>query len=174
MTALRHAIELDLAYDRPLRDHHDLDRLVVNMLRHEYSNYDNDQSQNAHRVVCEAIGNQFAWLYQECRRQIERRADNENIEAEFRTARRQWESVEKARRALRSRTSSEVIGAFNIGDHVIAAIAGREREGTITWIGRRRVEVAYVIKTGAARSRRLDASDVRVVVTERDAVRSGR
>jgi hypothetical protein len=46
---------LDLVHDRGFREYVDTDRLVVNMLRHEFSDYDDDQSQAAHRVVCEAV-----------------------------------------------------------------------------------------------------------------------
>ena len=51
----------------------DTDQLVVNMLRHEYSDYDRDQSQEAHREVCLAIARRFPWLAVECDRQIAKR-----------------------------------------------------------------------------------------------------
>jgi hypothetical protein len=36
-----------------------VERLVVNMLRHEFTSYDRSQSQEAHRAVCEAIAARF-------------------------------------------------------------------------------------------------------------------
>ena len=162
--ARQHADEVALAYGRVGAETDDVDRLVVNMLRHEFTNYDDDQIEHAHRLACEAIKARCPWLGDECHRQITRRAAAEQEDAAFAEMAEHWERAEKARLEERSRDSSLVIGALKVGDEVIAHIVGRERRGTITWVGRLRVEVRYVIKTGEARTRRLYASTVRPVV----------
>jgi len=159
--ARRHRPEVDFAYGHEPSDIDNVDRLVVNMLRHGFSDYDQDQSRDAHRFVCQAIKERFAWLADECDRQIERRARAEDLESAFLSVALEQIKLEHERRTERSRLSSEVIGDFNVGDQVIARIAGRDRGGTITWIGRKRVEVVSYLKTGECRTRLLFVSDLR-------------
>jgi hypothetical protein len=163
-TAQRHAIDLDMEYGRSSSEAGDIDRLVVNMLRHELTRYNEDQSQETHRLICEAIKARYAWLTHECDRRIEKRASAERESKIYGEILQDWANEDRERRAERSQLSSEVIGTMKVGDRVIARIAGRERTGTISWIGRRRLEVRYNIKSGELRTRRLYACDVREAV----------
>jgi hypothetical protein len=86
--AERHAFELDCDRDRlGASDDVPTDRLVVNFLRHQHTDYDEDQTQERHRQACEAIARRFSWLAEECERQIERRArserESEDMAAEY-------------------------------------------------------------------------------------------
>jgi hypothetical protein len=89
------AVYLDLAHERSVRESANVDRLVVNMLRHEFSDYDADQSQDAHEFVCRTIGTKYVWLSEECERQIESRVRNERVGAEFLESCRAWEAAVK-------------------------------------------------------------------------------
>jgi hypothetical protein len=62
-----HPLDLAIQYEgeAPCCDDH---RLVVNMLRHEYTDYDADQSAPGHRAACEAIAARYPWLADECAR----------------------------------------------------------------------------------------------------------
>jgi hypothetical protein len=165
--AREHATAVELAFDRTPSDIDDVDRFVVNMLRHEYTNYDDDQSQEAHRFACEAIKVRCPWLSDECDRQIERRIQAEREEASLLEMAEEWSRAEQERRCERSRASMAQIGALHTGDVVLARVGGRERECTISWVGRSRVDVSYVIKTGEARTRRVYAVDVRPIAATR-------
>ena len=52
-------------------------RLVVNMLRHEYTDYDMDQSAERHAEACAAIAATYPWLADECVGQKARRMAEE-------------------------------------------------------------------------------------------------
>src|SRR5690554_4825541 len=54
-----------------------VERLVVNYLRHQHTDYDTDQTQERHRAACEAIAARYPWLAAECERQIRLRAARE-------------------------------------------------------------------------------------------------
>jgi hypothetical protein len=162
--AFDQAMAMDIFSGRDFRTSDSVDRLVVNMLRHEFTDYDNDQRQEHHRLVCLSIKSRYVWLSEECDRQIERRARAERMEIEYliETQRRALE--ERERRAERSKTSQEIIATFKVGGEVIARIGGRNRCGTVTWVGRKRVEIRYAIKSGEVRTRRLYASDLREAI----------
>jgi hypothetical protein len=137
-----------------------VDRLVVNMLRHEHTAYDDNQNQDAHRAACEAIARKYPWLREECERQINRRAQNENFEE---MVREQYEDeqAEAARyRQERVEQSKAVIGALSPGMTVTAHVRGYVREAVIVSVGRSRVKVAFRLKTGEEREAMVYARDV--------------
>ena len=105
-----------------------VERLVVNLLRHTATNYDCDQSASRHAASCDAIARRYPWLAEECARQMIRR------EAEC-----TWE-----RRI--GNTSGNGGRALSVGDAVIAIINGRERECEVVESGRRKV----LLRFGAA------------------------
>jgi len=159
----RHLFDLELfEYDLTLPAN--VDRAIVNMLRHEYTNYDYiGQTQEAHREACDLIGDRYPWLRGECRRQVAQRAGNESIEAGMLAAYLAEEEAAKARRRAMSDASKIAIGELSAGDQVTITFKGREYSGPITWVGRTKVEVSYRIKSGAERTRRVYASEVRLV-----------
>ncbi len=65
-----------------------VDRYVVNMLRHKFTNYDVSRTAARHRAACEAIAANFEWLSPECARQIERRAQSDEAGNRARRPRR--------------------------------------------------------------------------------------
>jgi hypothetical protein len=170
--ARQRAIELDLDYGRTVSDHESVDRLLVNMLRHELTNYDDDQNQEVDRLACEVIKARCPWLGHECDRQVGHRRFTELRDGGFFEMAEQWAMEERQRREERSRASSVIISTLIVGDEVCARIGGHERVGTIAWLERRRVEVAYVIKSDEARTRRLFAVDMRRKVTAVNIVNS--
>ena len=129
------------------------ERLTVNYLRHECTDYDLNPSRARHRAACEAIGRRFPWLAQECQRQIDRRAA---LEAASEEGRKQW-SAEMERRRAEHRAmvaaSRELVKGMRVGQRV-AFRKGRNRyTGVVTKLGRSRVTVAYRVSTGRERDR---------------------
>jgi hypothetical protein len=137
-----------------------VERLVVNMLRHEFTSYDSSQSQEAHRVVCEAIAARFGWLRPECERQIQARARHEADDAGWIAAAREHEAARAAWRHDRVAESRDAIGQFTVGMRVTATVRGHRRDATVVKIGRSRVTVMFQIKSGAVRTAQLYARDV--------------
>jgi hypothetical protein len=165
-TALAHGGELALLYGREPGEA-SIERLVVNMLRHEFTDYDVDPSLEAKRRSCVAIAERFPWLAEEGCRQIDQRKRQE-AEAAMWSEMADFLQRERAQKAAeRSRAFREAISLMPAGTKVMARVAGREREGTIVWQGRARVDVAYTIKSGQERTKRLYASDVRVAEPQR-------
>jgi hypothetical protein len=130
------------------------------MLRHEFTDYDDDQSMNRFVEACMAIASHYPWLNDECRHQIAKRR---KIESE-RTAHLQMEQEmrdqERQENQQRSDASAAAISSFYIGQTVQGRIRSRNRIGEITWIGTRRVEISFRIATGQERRYRLYASEV--------------
>jgi hypothetical protein len=160
-TALKHASAISLAYDRDF-DPSQTDRLVVNMLRHEFTDYDDNQSVGRFMKACSEMAVRYPWLSEECERQmLRRRQIDETAEAWGKMAEAQGQREAEERRA-RSAASAEAIADLHIGQRVRARVRGHERIGTITWIGRRRVEIAFKIASGAERTHRLFASECQI------------
>jgi hypothetical protein len=153
--AVQRAIEVNSYYDRD-PDCSKTDRLVVNMLRHEFTDYDCDQSTSRFIAACDAISTHYPWLNDECRRQIAKRRKSE---AE-RTAHLQMMQEEQEVNRQRSNESSQFIDRFYIGQTVQGRIRGHNRIGEVTWIGTRRVEISFRLATGQERRYRLYASQV--------------
>lgn len=129
-----------------------VDRLVVNMLRHEFTRYDATQTVAAHRAACEAIAARYEWLRPECERQIRQR---ERAERDERSALLAAEAQEAAARKWQQDRVSEsraAIDALTVGMAVNATVKGHSRKATITKVGRSRVTVAFRLKSGAERS----------------------
>jgi hypothetical protein len=152
--AERHAFELDCDRDRlGASDDVPTDRLVVNFLRHQHTDYDEDQTQERHRQACEAIARRFSWLAEECERQIERRARSER-EGEDMAA--EYERQQRERQAERrevAEKSRQVIRSMTVGQKVWFKDRCHTYEATVTKIGRSKVTVAYQVKTGNDRDR---------------------
>jgi hypothetical protein len=75
----------------------------------------------------------------------------------------QWREDEAERRRERSAEAAQAIGGLALGQVAWARIKGQERTGVLTWIGWRRVELAFRIKSGKERSARLYANEVTVL-----------
>ncbi|MEV2278777.1 hypothetical protein AB0I72_24635 [Nocardiopsis sp. NPDC049922] len=165
-SAREHTLTLDLERGS-CSDDVPVERLVVNYLRHECTDYDLDQSSPRHRAACEAIAERFPWLAKECQRQIVRRAE---ADAEAEAASRSWEQEEEAARercrALVS-ASREAIADLHVGQRVSFPYKRHRYTGVITKKGRSRVTVAYRIRTGKDRDRvRLVHASLVTPVTE--------
>jgi hypothetical protein len=159
-TALAHAIDVSLAYDRDF-DPSLTDRLVVSMLRHEFTDYDDDQRVGSFESACAAIAQRFAWLWDECARQVTRRRAMEVEEEDLRSI---WEAEERRRGEFRQKRSADSVRAIadlGLGTEVTSRVRGHLRHGTITWRGRKRVEITFTIKSGEVCTHRLYASEVR-------------
>jgi hypothetical protein len=110
----------------------------------------------------------YRWLAHECDRQ--RRAAGERLERDLFAA--YQEEQEHARESRRERVerSREVVGGLVVGMSVTARVRGREREARIVKLGRSRVTVEFIIKSGAQRSAVLYACDVRAEDARKEAV----
>jgi hypothetical protein len=164
--ARKHADELSWMRGGTGNDSDDVDRLVVNMLRHEFTSYEEEQDLRAYRAACVAIGMRYPWLADECERQIARRLRDD---AERKSRLESFEAEERARklwRHERSVTSAKVVGSLSVGMKVGVRIKGRDRTAVITWMGRSRVEVFYAIKSGAERWVKVYASEVSPLLAE--------
>jgi len=160
--ALEHAIEVSVASGREF-DSSLTGRLVANMARHEFTDYDEDQSTERFAEACAAIADRYPWLSGECNAQVARRrlADAQaTLAAEME---QRWRQDEAERRRERSAEAAEAIGGLVLGQRARARVKGQERTGVLTWIGRRRVELAFTIKSGEERSARLFANEVTVL-----------
>ncbi|MEA2591244.1 MAG: hypothetical protein QOD62_1075 [Actinomycetota bacterium] len=159
-TARRHADALSIERGGPGCDSDDTDRLVVNLLRHEFTTYDWDPTEEMKREACLAIKSKYPWLAEECDRQIFLRALDEATEASIREEIEAEKRARTDRRQERSAASAKAIAELSVGMAVSAYIRGHRRIATITEVRRRRMDVSYSIKSGAQRTDRLYASEV--------------
>jgi hypothetical protein len=88
--AREHALDRAIERDDDLGDP-PVDRLVVNMLRHEFSDYDEVATAERHAAICRAIATSFPWLATESERQIERRALAEQEAADMLGMAERWD-----------------------------------------------------------------------------------
>jgi hypothetical protein len=129
---------------------HDL-RVVVNMLRHEHTDYDDDQSNERHAAACRRISEKFPWLAEECERQIRtRKAQDEMYEDLAQSMAEQEREAKAARRNLIA-ASREACKTLQVGQVVNFKILGHDRTGAVTKAARSKVIVSYAIKSGAKR-----------------------
>lgn len=162
-TAIAHAV--DLAIERG----HDPScapdaRLVVNMLRHEYTDYDINQSAQRHAEACDAIAGMYPWLADECASQKARRMA-EDAENTLRVAEQNARDAEWKEAKRRLIEASKVAAkTLTVGQQVSLTVKGHARTGTIASVARSMVTVDYRIKTGAARQVKVYAGLVAVVV----------
>jgi hypothetical protein len=161
-TALDHAIELAVASGRGVETSA-TDRLVVNMLRHEFTDYDDDPSVANFSSACRAIARRFSWLGQQCTRQVAQRRRAEVEKSALLEMHEEEKGCRREDRRRRSLASIPVIEGLVIGTPVTAVVRGFPRQGTITWRGRRRVEITFLLKSGEVRTSRRYASAVRPV-----------
>ena len=80
--AIQSAIEVNSSY-RHKPDCSKIDRLIVNMLRHEFTDYDQDRSLSRFIEACNAISANYPWLNDECLRQIAKRRKHNAKRAEM-------------------------------------------------------------------------------------------
>jgi hypothetical protein len=135
-----HAIELE-NYETPD------ERAVVNYLRHEFTDYDDEPSQVRHRAACEAIAAQYPWLAEECARQIKRRAQQEAEEAAMLRAYEAEQARAQAERRAVVEASKKMITSLTVGQRVLYKYKRWEYEATISKIGRSKITVTYRLKT---------------------------
>jgi hypothetical protein len=145
----------------------DVDRLVVNMLRHEFTGYDESRSQRAHAIVCEAIAGKYSWLAAECERQTRRRRDSERLEAAAVSAYEEHEEAQRVWRRERVAESREAIRQLVVGTRILARVKGHERVARIVKVGRSRVTISYRIKSGEERTALVYARDVEAEMSSR-------
>ncbi|MDH2904575.1 MAG: hypothetical protein PXZ08_11605 [Actinomycetota bacterium] len=157
--ATNHAIKIAIERGYEIGDA-PVDRLVVNMLRHEFSDYDADPTAPRHAMACRSIAAQFPWLSEECERQVARRTRDEKIDVSMRVYAEAQAEASRQWRAERVRESRAAIRSLTVGERVVARIAGADRQGIVTWIGRSKVEINYRTKSGAERWKRLYARDI--------------
>jgi len=160
--AQRHAD--DIAMERGWGDTNcSIDQLVVNMLRHEYTDYDNDQTAARHTAANRAIAARYPWLAAECDRQTERRTAEERDSAAL------WAdhlAMQEQIALMRQETiaaSRAICGSFHVGQPVELTIKGHQRSGTVVKVGRSRLTVHYEIKTGAERTAVVYATEVKIL-----------
>lgn len=135
-----------------------VERLVVNYLRHQCTDYDTDQTQERHRAANEAIAARYPWLAAECERQIRLRAERD---AELASLVEFFEIDEERRRAERQAivaASRDAAKKLRVGQVVSYRSRGRVYAATITRIGRTRVTLTYRLRTGGERTAVVHAS----------------
>ncbi len=152
-------MDVALACDR-LPGDAPVDRLVVNMLRHEFTSYDADPTQDAHQMVCDAIAARFGWLKPECDRQVRARARGEADDRAYDEWAKDALVAEKAERQARVAESKKVIGQFREGMPVMAKVKGHSRNATVVKVGRTRLTIGFTIKSDADRTAQVYARDV--------------
>lgn len=147
----------------------DQDRAIVNLLRHQYTDYEAEPTRERHKEACRAIAAQYPWLAAECERQISRRAQNEwEAEAAYQMVLEQKKEDRERRQAL-IEASRDIIssGALRIGQRVLYRHGNRTYEATIINVGRSRVTITYHLKTsGAERTKQVYAALVEPVEGE--------
>lgn len=164
-TAIAHAADLSLAFDHEVSCTPDA-RLVVNMLRHEYTDYDDDQCAARHSEACDAIAATYPWLADECASQNARRMAEDAMWNDA-IAAQAAQDAERAEARWRLIEASKVVAkTLAVGQQVSFTVKGHARTGTITAIARSMVTVDYQIRTGAARQVRVYAGLVAVAVSE--------
>ena len=147
-----HARALDTLRGRPGQGL-PVERLVVDYLRNEYTDYSCDRGSLRHRQACEAIAGRFPHLAHECRLQIRRR---HRAEQEAALVRRRWDPARYSRREHQralTAASRRAICYLSVGQAVTFRLARNHYAGTITKVGRSRVSVAYRNHTGRDRDR---------------------
>lgn len=142
--------------DPPDDDH----RLVVNMLRHKFTDYDDDQSTSRHRAACERITARYPWLADECTRQVAVRA-GAHTQAEQML--RDWvvdRERERAQRRDLVAASHAGITDLTVGQHVTVTVHGHVRQGVLTKVARSRVTVEFTLRSGQSRTAVVHAATV--------------
>jgi hypothetical protein len=134
------------------------ERAVVNYLRHECTDYDDDPTQVRHRAACEAIAAQYPWLVEECTRQIKRRAQQEAAEAAMLRAYEAEQARRQAERRAVVEASKNVINSLTVGQRVLYKYKRWQYEATISKIGRSKITVTYRLKTGDQRVKEVHAA----------------
>ncbi len=114
---------------------------VLDMLRHEFTGDDDNQNMGRFMKACSEMAVRFPWLSGECERQMLRLREIEETAETWGRMAEAGEQREAEERRARSAASAEAIVDLHIGQRVRARVRGHERIGTITWIGRRRVEI---------------------------------
>ncbi|WP_369380482.1 hypothetical protein [Streptomyces sp. cg36] len=153
--AEKHAFELDFERSHiGASDGVPADRLVVNYLRHQCTDYDDDQSGERHREACEAIALAFPWLAEECQQQIKRRVQADREAEEMAAAYEREQREQQLKRKEIADKSKAAIKTMTVGQKVQYAHNIRcVYEAEITKVGRSKVTVAYEVKTGKDRLR---------------------
>jgi hypothetical protein len=138
-----------------------MDRLVVNMLRHEFTSYAHTRSTFAHVRACGAIAEKFPWLQDECDRQIAQRRKRDEHRSLVLRIPENREGTWDSRRQARAEQSRAAISDFTPGMRVTVTIGGYRRSAVVTSVGRSRVTVSFQTNSGADRTAVIYARDVR-------------
>ncbi|GGU40281.1 hypothetical protein [Streptomyces violascens] len=128
-------------------------RAVVNWLRHQYTDYDQDPTAERHRDICKAIANRFPWLTEECERQVARRQEQDEQAANALDHLQTQEVQAREERRELAAASREAVARLRTGQRVRITRQGRVYEGHLEKIGRSKVTVAYKVMTGRDRDR---------------------
>lgn len=158
--AVDHTIDLAMARGQVTADF-PVGQLVVNMLRHEFTSYDERPTQAAHRAACEAIAGRYPWLAEECHRQVAVRAERERQEREWLAVAEEQQAAWVAWRRERVMESQAVCARLGVGMPVTVKVKGHQRDATVVKVGRSRVTVRFRLKSGAERTALVYAREVR-------------
>jgi hypothetical protein len=128
-----------------------VERLMVNYLRHQHTDYDDDQTAQRHRAACEAIARRFPYLAEECARQIDRRAKEEAYSKGVLEELQRDAEERREQRAALIVASRTAITTLAVDQHVVYVGRGRDYKAQIIQVGRSRVTIRYHLKSGAER-----------------------
>lgn len=138
----------------------DVDRIVVNMLRHEFTDYDETQSGQTPTAACRAIGARYPWLAGECECQLRRRRAADEDAAALAEMMNAEEGARRRWRRERAAESRQAIRQLALGMTVRARTRRHDRVARIIKLGRSRITVEFRIKSGQRRTAVLYARDV--------------
>jgi hypothetical protein len=130
----------DLKLDPSSSDH----RMVINMLRHDYTNYDgqvvNSASDRLYNEILDAIAHDFPWLADQCAKDKATHFDRQPDWVHARRYARQY-AVERQRRGRAA------IKSLSVGTKVVVNWRGL-REAEIIEVRRSRVKAQFPLNDG--------------------------
>jgi hypothetical protein len=162
--AVKRSMEINAGHTYEPDYNSNTDRLAVNWLRHEFTDYNDNQSVDRFIEACTAIASRYPWLKSECDFQIEKKKKVCAEGADLLMLMREIRAQEHKDKLRLSEESAKAVSDLHIRQTVQVRSGERERVGEITWIGSLRVEVLFRIATGRKRRYRLYASVVTPVV----------
>jgi len=136
------------------------DRLIVNMLRHCCTDYEDSEQSAADRAAANAlIADHLPWLAAECREQDARRWTEEH---DAQSAAAEYEAMQQAAKEQRRQWSADSraaikAGRIAVGQAVSVRIRGHQRLATVVSVARSKVTVAFQLKDGQQRTETLYA-----------------
>ncbi|MFJ4880179.1 hypothetical protein ACIP93_33895 [Streptomyces sp. NPDC088745] len=134
------------------------ERQCVNYLRHQYTDYDSDQTTERHAEANRLIASAYPWLAEECARQSARRSEKDRLaESAAAMAEAERARAREERRALAA-ASAQARSRLSVGQEVTLTLKGRPYRATVSEIRRTKVTVAYELRDGSPRTRDVHAA----------------